>query len=691
MAVQPPKVRYKSQTQTEAEYQRRVLRIAKGLAATLGTDFFNSVVKHIVTTFHADCGYLAELCGQPSERIRTLAFFRKRRKSGNFDQRVAGSAAGQVLMDGWFACSKDAAKVFQGDDFLQEIQGEGYAGVRLSNSSGQPIGVLGIVSKVLLTDIQLIKSVLMALAPRAASELERKKFEDLHLENEQRYHAFISSNPDAMWRIEFPTPISLSAPEEEQIDLIYRSGYLAECNEALARYFGTAKAEELIGYPFDVLAARINVNAREELRAAVRSKFRSSTVETMPLDQDGNRAYRVRSLFGIVDNDALQRIWGTSRDITELRRAEFSLVTSERVFLNVLEGIKLPAMMLDANGALTYCNGYLLRLMCRSQEEARGLNWLERAVPPEEAQVWKLILTKTGEGEERPTHFKGVVLDANGLRREILWDVIIVYDQDGKANGLAAVGRDILYQKALDQDVLQTQKLESISRFAGNIAERFDRHVGNVLEHISNLLETTSRHDQSHASLLAMLESASSCAELTRDLLAIGRKQQLHPKSLILSVIISNGEGLIRKLLGKSIVLVLDLAGPLWPVYADPAQIQQVLTILVTNAREAMPLGGELIIATSNITVGVSDQSYPGLEPGSYVRLSITDNGAGMEPELRAHLFEPFISTKSPRAGLGLAIVHGIVAQSGGHVSAVSDPNKGTAIDILLPAAIVAA
>ena len=100
MAVQPPKVRYKSQTQAEAEYQRRVLKIAKGLAATLGTDFFNSVVKHIVSVFHADCGYIAELSGEPAERVRTLAFFRKRRKSENFDQRISGTASGQVLMDG---------------------------------------------------------------------------------------------------------------------------------------------------------------------------------------------------------------------------------------------------------------------------------------------------------------------------------------------------------------------------------------------------------------------------------------------------------------------------------------------------------------------------------------------------------------------------------------------------------------
>jgi PAS domain S-box-containing protein len=667
-----------------------VLKIAKGLAATLGTDFFNSVVKHIVSVFHADCGYIAELSGEPAERVRTLAFFRKRRKSENFDQRISGTASGQVLMDGWFACSKDAAKVFQADDFLQEEQGEGYAGVRLSNSSGQPIGVLAIVSKVLLTDIQLIKSVLTALAPRAAAELERKRFEDLHLQNEQRYQAFISSNPDAMWRIEFPTPIPLTLSEDEQIDLIYRSGYLAECNEALARYFGAAKPEELIGYPFDMLASRINVNAREELRAAVRTKFRSSTVETMPVDQDGNRSFRVRSQFGIVEDDALQRIWGTTRDVTELRRAEFSLVTSERVFLNVLEGIKLPAMILDANGVLTYGNEYLLRLMGRSREEARNLNWMEKAAPPEEAHVWKLVLTKPGEGEDRPTHFRGVLADANGVRREILWDTIIIYDPEGKANGLAAIGRDILYQEALDQDVLQAQKLATISRVAGNIAERFDRHVGNVLGHISDLLETTSRNDPSYPNLLAMLESASSCADQTRKLLAIGRKQHLQPKSIILSIVVSNAEAPIRKLLGKGIVLVLDLATSLWPVYADPVQIQQVLTILVTNARDAMPMGGELIIATSNLSVGVGDQSYPGLVPGPYVRLSLTDNGAGIEPELRAHVFEPYISTKSGGDGLGLATVHGIVAQSAGHISVVSDPNKGTSIEILLPATIVA-
>jgi two-component system, cell cycle sensor histidine kinase and response regulator CckA len=684
-----PKVRYKSQSQADVEYRNRVLRIAKGLSATLGADFFNSVVKHLVTAFRADCGYIAELIGESPGRMRVLSFYQRRRKSQNVEQKGSGTASGQVLTDGWFACSKDASVVFPEDALLHTMQAEGYAGIRLSSSEGQAIGVLAVVSKTPLTDIQLVKAVLSAFAPRVAAELERKRLDDVHRENEERYQAFISRNPDAMWRIEFPEPIPLNVPEDEQVELIYRLGYLAECNDALARYFGEETAEGLIGYPFETVASRVNSNAREELREAVRSRFRTATVEARPLDQDGRYLYRLRSQFGIVENGALKRIWGTTRDVTELRRTELSLINSERLFRDVLEGIQLPAVMLDPTGAVTFCNDYLLRLMNCSREELFILNWMRKVVPAEETQIWNLMLTRDRESDHKITHFKGVVLATNGVRSEILWDAVVLYGENGKATGLVAIGRDITYQKVLELDTLQAQKLASMGRVAVSIANRFDNYSKVILGHVSELIGKIAQDDPAYASLSAIKESAGLCGELTAQLRTFGGKQQLKPKSIDLSDIVANEEGFIRSLLGGKIILILNLASPVWRVYADPTQIQRALAILVRNASEAMPLGGELTIATSNLVIGVADTSYPGLAPGSYVRLSVTDNGVGMAGEIRARLFEPFATTKCAGIGLGLAAAYGIVTQSAGHISVRSDTSKGTTLDILLPAAVL--
>jgi two-component system, cell cycle sensor histidine kinase and response regulator CckA len=437
------------------------------------------------------------------------------------------------------------------------------------------------------------------------------------------------------------------------------------------------------------VASRVNSNAREELREAVRSRFRTATVEARPLDQDGRYLYRLRSQFGIVENGALKRIWGTTRDVTELRRTELSLINSERLFRDVLEGIQLPAVMLDPTGAVTFCNDYLLRLMNCSREELYILNWMRKVVPAEETQIWNLMLTRDRESDHKITHFKGVVLATNGVRSEILWDAVVLYGENGKATGLVAIGRDITHQKALEVETLRAQKLASMGRVAVSIANRFDNYSKVILGHVSELIGKIAQDDPAYASLSAIKESAGLCGELTAQLRTFGGKQQLKPKSIDLSDIVANEEGFIRSLLGGKIILILNLASPVWRVYADPTQIQRALAILVRNASEAMPLGGELTIATSNLVIGVADTSYPGLAPGSYVRLSVTDNGVGMAGEIRARIFEPFATTKCAGIGLGLAAAYGIVTQSAGHISIRSDPSKGTTLDILLPAAVV--
>jgi PAS domain S-box-containing protein len=391
-----------------------------------------------------------------------------------------------------------------------------------------------------------------------------------------------------------------------------------------------------------------------------------------------------------VENGELRRIWGTTKDITELRRAELSLVAAERLFRHVLEEIKLPAVQLDQSGAITFCNDYLLGLLERPREELSSLNWMEQVVPAEEIQKWKAMLTPPGLGKQSSSHFKGVILDANGVRKEILWSAIIVRDQDGEMTGLAAIGRDIAYQEALKKEIQQAQKLESIGRVVVAIAYGFNSFLAVVLEHVSELLGRATKDDEGFASLCAIQDSITLCVKLTGQLLAFGCKQELQPKSIALNDIIANGEGFIRSLIGRGISLVFDLASPLWPAYADPTQIQKALAKLVTNAREAMPLGGGLTIATSNLVIGDHDTAYPGIKPGPYVRLSVSDNGVGMTEEVRLHIFEPFFTTKTAGSGFGLAAVYGIVTQSGGHITVHSDFRKGTTMNVLLPASIIA-
>ncbi len=675
----------RSRARKEAEQRRRVLEIAKGLSATLGSDFFHSVVSQLAATFQADCVFLGEVAGTPPDRIRTLAVSGPK-VSENFEQRISGTASGQVLGNGLFACSKGVRRLFPSDDWVEALDAEGFIGIRLSDSAGQPAGLLAMVSQDGFTNIEVIKPVLETFVPRAAAELERKRSDDVHRENEERYHAFISANPDAMWRIEMEQPVPLSLSEEEQIDRICRFGYLAECNNALAQLAGVESTEELVGSRFGEITARITW-AREELRSAIRSGFRTMTVEATP--NDSAWAYRLRTQFGIVENGALRRIWGTTRDITTLRRTELSLAASERRFREVLEGIQLPAVMLDLHGAIEFANECFLRLAQRSIQEISTLTWLNGVIPDGETETWKAAIVPDERGRHAGFHFVGSIISPDARPRVIAWDTISLSNQDNELAGLAAIGRDITHQTALETEILEVQKLESIGRLAAGVAHDFNNLLTVVLGHTMLLLEQIPESDSVHERLSEIQTAATQCIRLTGELLAFGRKQYLRPTLISLNDVISSHEGIIRSMIGEGIELTIDLASEVGLVHADPTQLQRALDNLVTNARDAMPQGGNLIIGTSNVAISADDAMYPGIEGGLYARLSVSDSGVGLTKEIREHIFEPFFTTKEQGkgTGLGLPTVHGIVAQSGGHIGVHSEPGKGTCFEILLPIA----
>lgn len=671
------------------ELNRRVLQVAKKVSTTLGNDFFNSLVEELADALRADCVYLGELIGALDDRIGTLAVYRNGEKAEDFEHALSGTAAGQVMVDGAFSCSRDARQYFPFDTELERLSAEAYVATRLSDSSGQPLGLLATVFTRRLKSVQLQRSILETFTPRAAGELERKRTNDLLKESEERHRAFISSNPDAMWRIELEQPVPASLDEEEQIERIYRFGYIAECNDAMARLVGAQRAEQLVGARFGDVAPRTDPRVQEALRLAIRSGFRSTTVETTPVDESGQRQYRLRSQFGIIEEGKLRRIWVTTRDVTDLRRAELSLQASERQFREVLESIQLPCVMLDPSGVITFCNDSLVRSVQRSREELSGKNWLETIIPHEERGKWKAAFQPPIPGQGAASHFEGVLFPVEGTPRQIAWDTVTLRDENGEVSSLAAIGRDMTDQRALETQIRVAQKLEAIGRLAASVAHDFNSLLTVIVGHTALLLAETDKSDPQYGPLSAIRDAAARCAGLTQHLLAIGSRQEVHPKVISINAVITAEENIIRGLVGEGIELVIKLEPSLGLVYADPNQIQRVVTNLVTNARDATPRGGKLIITTSGIEIHEGDTRFPAdVKPGTYTRLSVSDTGIGLTEGVSKHLFEPFFTTKEPGkgTGLGLSTVYGIVTQSGGHIVVLSEPGKGTTFEILLPA-----
>jgi PAS domain S-box-containing protein len=424
----------------ETERQRRVLQVAKVISGTLGGDFFRSLTEHLSRTLVVDCAYLAELTGPMQHKLTTVSAYRDG-ASSRFEQDLVGTASSQVLTDGAVSLSGDASRVFPLDPLLAELSAEGFVGVRLCDSAGQVLGLLAVANRARLQDSALVSSVLQTFARRAAAELERKRYCDTLRESEERYRAFIASSFDAMWRVELERPVPLGLPEEEQIERIFRDGYVAECNEAMVRIAGGGSPEEFVGMRFEELFSRSDVRVREELRLFVSSGCSAAVVQTMPLDKDGKRLYRLRTQRGIVHDNQLLRIWGTTRDITELKRAELAIEASERRFREVLGKIELPAVILNASGIVEFCNDTLLGLTGLSKTDLVGRNWLDLMTDsPVEREQWHALLSRQADSAAHPQLTTLVRLPRHA-DRVIIWSTIVLANEDGAMTGLAAIGR----------------------------------------------------------------------------------------------------------------------------------------------------------------------------------------------------------------------------------------------------------
>jgi signal transduction histidine kinase/CheY-like chemotaxis protein len=243
----------------------------------------------------------------------------------------------------------------------------------------------------------------------------------------------------------------------------------------------------------------------------------------------------------------------------------------------------------------------------------------------------------------------------------------------------------------------QAQRLESLGQLAGGVAHDFNNLLAVILNYVTFVSEEvaaaagqdSARHLEAASADLAQIKKAAErAAGLTHQLLVFARRDVVRPQVLNLDSVIIAVEELLRRTIGEHVELVTSLAGDLWPVLADPGQLEQVLVNLAVNARDAMPAGGTLTIETSNITV--DDETIAGgskARRGRNVRLRVSDTGSGMSADVAQHVFEPFFTTKQDGAGtgLGLATVYGILTQADGNIRIYSEPGAGTTFTITLP------
>jgi PAS domain S-box-containing protein len=277
---------------------------------------------------------------------------------------------------------------------------------------------------------------------------------------------------------------------------------------------------------------------------------------------------------------------------------------------------------------------------------------------------------------------------ADGAYRWMVCTASLYRDAEGVPRRVLGTNVDITDVKRLQEEFQQAQKMESVGRLAGGVAHDFN----NLLSIIGGYAEIVMEHLRDDEVLRRDVEqikrASDRAASLTRQLLAFSRRQVLQPVVVNVNQVITDAEKMLRRMIGEDIAIEVRLAPDLGPVLADPGQIEQVLMNLAVNARDAMPTGGNLLLETAETevepggTVGAG-----GLPPGRYVRIRVRDSGAGMDAHTLEHLFDPFFTTKEQGkgTGLGLAVVYGVVKQSGGEVRVESSPGEGSTFDVYIP------
>ena len=319
----------------------------------------------------------------------------------------------------------------------------------------------------------------------------------------------------------------------------------------------------------------------------------------------------------------------------------------------------------------------LLHVAAEARERIRS--WLTRVRTDSERGEWQVVVCPRKRAPFPALMTAVRDLDSADGRRRLRWTVHDLSEQEAAAQAL----------RESEERLRHSQRMETVGRLAGGIAHSFNNLLAAISFQCELLCDRLDEGDERRAHVDEIQKSGERAASLARQLLAFGRKQVLQPRVLDLNEVIGGMEPMLRRLLGEHIRLEARLARGAVLLNADLGQLEQVILNLVVNARDAMPVGGRLRLETADVELSPADAGSADLLPGPYVRFAVEDTGTGMPPEVMDRLFEPFFTTKElgKGTGLGLATVHGIVHQSGGHIRAESEPGKGSRFTVLLPRA----
>lgn len=459
--------------------------------------------------------------------------------------------------------------------------------------------------------------------------------------------------------------------------------------------FVSEKAEALLGFPLErwyeqnFWAGQIHPDDRDRAIsycAAATGRGEDHQFEYRMACADGSYIWLKDIVSYVVADDGTNLLRGVMLDITDQKRAESDLLASqERLGSTLRNTPNVAVQWYDQNGVVKYWNPASEKMFGWSAEEAVGKTLDETIHTPEEAEEFLLGLRKiretgipTGPAEYQFHRRDGSTGTCSSTTFEIP-------GENGEPY-FVCMDVDVTDRKRLEEQLLQSQKMEAIGQLAGGVAHDFNNLLTAIIGYSDLVLRKLPADDPIAKHVEEIRKSGNRAAGLTRQLLAFSRKQVMQPRLLDLNSVVHEIEQILRRLIGENIDLTVDTDPLLGVVRADPGQIEQVVLNLAVNARDAMTDTGKVEISTKNITLDETSATAIGLQAGEYICLSVKDNGAGIDARHIDHIFEPFFTTKETGkgTGLGLSTVYGIVRQSGGHATVESEPGR-TTFNVFLP------
>jgi PAS domain S-box-containing protein len=494
----------------------------------------------------------------------------------------------------------------------------------------------------------------------------RKQAEEALRRSEERYRSLIENLNDAVFMLDAQGTLTYVSPVIERM-----MGYAPEeiTNQHFSRFLHPDDLPELQASFAQTLAGQLEP-----------SEFRV-------FNRHGDVRWIRTSSRPQFDHDQLIGLTGILTDITERKRAEEALQQSEERYRDLYDNAPDGYSVVAADGTIREMNATQLNWLGYSDREVIGQLRFEELLTPEgQRQAPDLLARCKREGQLE--NVEQTLVGRDGRRLPVRLNMRAILDATGQCTSYRATTRDISKEKALEAQLLQAQKLESLGTLVGGIAHDFNNMLTGILGFTQLLLQEVNPEDKMYEDIRRIEVLSERAANMVRQLMIFSRHSLSQKQSLLLHPFLEEITKLLGRMIPENIEVRLSLAAEDLAVEADPTQLQQVVMNLAVNARDAMPGRGRLLIETARVELDHAFcQAHPDLSPGWYALLRVSDTGLGIPLEIRPHIFDPFFTTKDvgKGTGLGLPVVYGIVKNHAGAIEVESQVGQGTSVKIYLP------